>query len=246
MRILKPKLSVKWRLGRPRLWCSCVLLCFFAACGVREPTGEFPPLVCNLYGAPIIVVGVALNDASPVSEPHPSAFENRDVQRFSVRLAVENTLRGAGLGRQIKISFFSYVGSLGGSDRLSFIRKGERDIFYLFGTGTDFRSACDYGRSCAPVVFTGRHETVEAGSAEQQAAEILLARGEGATDKQVIYAIGSYANMAEDRAIVAQVQKLARSESPAVEQAACEALQRLSLPCPTPSGRQGNAKIPPQ
>jgi hypothetical protein len=123
-------------------------------------------------------------------------------------------------------------------------RAGDRLMFFLQRENGYLRTVCDQWKHCTVNVFSGAHADYQPRSNDVTHAmiDILLTRGRGATDQQMIKAIDAFNmySMNTDYAIEA-LEKLAKSETPAVSKAARQQLdQELSMNCTQPPGCGGN------
>lgn len=119
-------------------------------------------------------------------------------------------------------------------------RMGDRVLFFLLRDHGHLRTACDQYNNCAIDVFSGAHPGYKSPSNDVTASiiDILLTRGQNASDQQMIKAIDDfhlYAMNAEYA--MGALQKLAKEETPVVRSAARRKLgQELTDNCTQPTG----------
>lgn len=175
---------------------GCTLL--YVGCNKAPPIVEYPIAEGGLrgdqlYAAPVIVVGRIISD-SAVGRSHPSKWdESIQVQRSRVKVDIENNLKGKVPVGQVSICYFIYLNApdgpprLGGSQRGGRWHIGDREIFFLRWDSGVLRTVCDEWASCVVPVFSGAHPAYKPNPAkpiEHAIIDILLTRGEGATNQQ--------------------------------------------------------------
>ena len=230
---------------------SLLLLAFFVSCtgcrrefGIRETEPKYS--INDPAGVPIVLVGKVIERGRPVGPFHRSRFGRLDVQLWKAGVQVENVLQG-GVGRG-DVDIFYFIHDVPGSARILFLLPGERDVFFLMKDGDKLRTICEAARNCcAETVTTGAHP--DSGKASglpinQAITDILLTRGIGVNDKQLMEAVAKQGNSPRfgEEATVSSLLRLVKTESPAVREAACESLRRWKHPCEEEIA--GNAKTP--
>lgn len=233
------RLMTKTRSMHPLWMAACLAL---VGCG--GPTAqmqEYPPVVRCLSDEPVVFVGRVME--SPVGEGAlaPSRFNGLPVQLFRVQVDVENVLAGDVSPSPVRIFFYSYVGDLGSSQpSLADLSPGERDVFYLIKDSGQLRMACNQFKDCVTVVWTGAHPNFKKQpneSVDDAIAAITLSRGVGATDSQMIEAIGHGNQIAcgREAPLMKQLRILAATETPAVRAVATQLLTdsnaTVAVPC---------------
>lgn len=216
-------------------------VCVLLGCGQQSAMIEYPPLIdlpdSNFRDhVPIIFAGTALTTPTPVGDPRHSRFDGILMQPFLWKVHVENVLKGnISAGETVDLNFFMSVESLGGRPQLSDVQPGQRDLFFVQRDSGKLRLICDGWRSCVPVIRSGSHPNFKADPnvpLDNQIADILLSRGVGATDDEMVRAIGETGININAQAIAEKLQHLAQTETPVVRAAACRSLKGLDHPCP--------------
>ncbi len=183
---------------------------------------------------PVIVVGRIVSNVA-IREEHGSCRDKYfPVQLYRVTVDVENVLRGKNIPNEIRVYYFSGVGSQGGPARLGMRenggrwRVGDRELFLLRWDSGVLRTKCDTLAACVYPVLTGAHPGFRVDPTKPIAysvVRLLLSRGEGCSDKQMIEAIESLQswNLSEKYALT-RLLDIAETETPPVRNAACQDL----------------------
>ena len=159
---------------------------------------EYPPLTGMIAQnwvplIPVIICGRAVSHLNPVGEVRKSRFTGRPIMPFVITVKVENVVQGdVSAGDSISIYTFVDVDSEGGTGRLQYVEIGDRNIYLLLRDGDTFRLVCDGCAYGAPKVYSGAHPGLKRNEnllAAEQIAEILLTRGECATDEGMVEGI---------------------------------------------------------
>lgn len=140
-----------------------------AAVGIAAGCGpaiqESPPprvsgsILTYLAASSAILVGV-VDDVKEAGWIHSSKYGGQPVQLCSVKVTVENVLKGPVSPGSMTLYYFAKRGNMGGLDRMNFL-PGYRLIFYLRRESGEWRTACDYYEMCVGRVLTGRHPTLK-------------------------------------------------------------------------------------
>jgi hypothetical protein len=201
---------------------------------------EYPGLYCPSTTAPIILVGLAKDQPRAEGKPHLSRFDGRPTQLFSVQISVENVLVGDVARGKATVFFFMNVDSFTGNSRVGDMVRGERDLFFLLRDSGKLRTICDGGRECLPRILTGAHPHFawkKGYQVEDAVLELLLSRGEGATDQNMIQALGrtdlGFTGQAiyQDESYIKRLRIIAGTETRPVASVACDILTQFKLPC---------------
>jgi hypothetical protein len=188
----------------------------------------------------MIVVGRIL-EYSDVGRPHPSKWiPNFPVQLGSIKIQVENVLQGEDTRGDISVFFFRYLAISEGAPRIGVRgrggtwRIGDREIFFLQRDSGVLRTVCDGWAHCVMPVLTGAHPEFKSNPNSSNTAiiDILLTRGEGCSDQQMVDAISQFRayDYGPDYTIK-KLNEIARTETPKVRKAACQKLKNLGKPC---------------
>jgi hypothetical protein len=188
---------------------------------------------------PVIVVG-RIDSNIAVRSQHGSCLDPYfTVQLYRVTVDVENVLRGQGIPGKIAVYYFSGVGSMGGPPRLGMHenggrwQRGDRELFLLRRDSGVLRTKCDTLHACVYPVLTGAHPAFRVDTTKPiaySAVRLLLSRGEGCSDRQMIEAIASEFPNSPGAAelsmkyAIARWQEIAQTETPDVRNAACKKL----------------------
>lgn len=259
------------RAGRWPVGAICIaigaLLC--AACASSPPITELPSYVrlrferAELGSIPVILVG-QIKGYSEIGGSRPSRWSSDfPVQLARVDVQVDTVLQAytfaGGIIREgnapegrVPIYYFhatratptpsmAWMGMSGYGGRW---RMGDRVMFFLLRENGHLRAACDQHSDCTINVLSGAHRGYRPQSTDVTTSiiDILLTRGQGATDRQMVKAIDDFHlySMNAEYAIGA-LQKLAGQETPVVSKAARQKLdEELSTNCTQPPGCGGN------
>jgi len=184
----------------PRIAVLLVLVAFAACMGCcpSPQATEFParyenysPLAISLV--PMILVGLVQENASPAGEFHPSRIDGHGpIRRWRARVRVENVLQGNVPQTEVDVFYFIGTDNLGSSDIYLNLPAGARRIFFLQRDGGELCPIHDGWESSVEPVFSGAHPSFKIDSqklAAETITDLLLSRGEGATDKSMIEAV---------------------------------------------------------
>ncbi len=219
---------------------SLMALLISTSCSRSNPMTEYPGLYCPSTTAPIILVGLAKDQPRAEGKPHLSRFDGRPTQLFSVQISVENVLVGDVARGKATVFFFMNVDSFTGNSRVGDMVRGERDLFFLLRDSGKLRTICDGGRECLPRILTGAHPHFawkKGYQVEDAVLELLLSRGEGATDQNMIQALGrtdlGFTGQAiyQDESYIKRLRIIAGTETRPVASVACDILTQFKLPC---------------
>jgi len=230
---------------RTRTAVVAVSVLLYVACGAVPPIAEHKPSTDSLpfyqlESVPIVVVAKILANSS-IGRPRLSKWDSHLwVQLYRAQLRIENVLRGPVMrGNNIQIYYFAEVGTIGGPPRLGMTTAGgtwhiyDREIFFLQTDSGVLRTTCDSLHFCAVPIFTGAHpelkDTSEA-PIPHKITDVLLTRGRGCRDQELIKAIQQAPYFDRSYAIK-KLAELARTETPEVRKAACDALGALGHAC---------------
>ena len=229
--------------------CLLGVAIFSSGCEKVPPITELDhwgidPVTHTMPAAPIMVVGQIVGHAE-LGRPRPARERPTEpVQLYRLTVQIENVLQGEATTGRFLIYYFASVGSSGGPAQLNFNGKfgawdiGDRKIFWLRqdrATGV-LRTNVDNWAVCVTQVLTGAHpgyrrrpgETID-----QAIVDILLTRGEGCSDRDLIASISSSgASSYDPRYAVRKLQYLAEHETPDVRRAAQAKLQQLRVYSP--------------
>ncbi len=220
---------------KPLLFCLlCATAFLFLGCTRVPLLVEYPDFEQHLPfeyigRVPIILVGCVIAD-STVASPHPSKWnDGLKVQLSRATVQVENVLQGDVGPGEISIYYFRYL-LVSGPPRLNGWQKGARNVFFLRRDTGVFRTFCDGWARCVVPVFSGPHPGFYLkGPLEQQIVDLLLTRGQGTGDQEMVQAIfRSQADQFADGYTIQKLQRTAMNETPAVRQAACKKLSSFS------------------
>jgi hypothetical protein len=214
-------------------WLAIVLL----ACGCRrdlklEP--RFVPLEANPYKAfsrvPIIVVGKILSNVN-------TNMVRRSDNLCRLRVSVENSLKGDLQNGDQDFYYFNNLRKLHGSGQLGMWpigtwRLGDRLMFFLVKEDGNFRFYCDVDLACAVPILTGQHPEFKYNpklALGDNIAEVLLSRGVGCRDREMIEAMSSSgADLFSPNYFRFKLQMFAQTETSAVRKAASELLAKTT------------------
>jgi hypothetical protein len=159
---------------------------------MRESKPGYPILKPeDVARVPVIIEGLVIESGAPVSTVQRSPIDGGFTQLWKGRVRVENVLQGR-VSEGI-IDIFYFVGDIPGSSRRILFRPGERNLFFLRWDGpylptTNHRSA----NACLLKVLTGPHPNFNrapGASINDAIIRLLLTRGNGADDQQMIGAV---------------------------------------------------------
>jgi hypothetical protein len=219
------------------------LCCYFAlvsslfCCFSCEPGAQISPLPPRFTGLdlpaiPGIVIAEAMEDCHPLRDVQISAWNGRPVQLWKVHVRVEHVLQGDITQKTLDIPYFVDQGmSTGGVSRLTDIKKGSSEVFFLQRDGSYWRTICEGWRSCVFWIRTGTHYRSKI-DLNLPIADILidlmLSRGDRTDDRQIIDAIYHPEGRWGWMPVINALHKLANQEkSPVVRSAALKQLQKL-------------------
>jgi len=221
-------------------------------CNREPPIFEYPSFVRLPYneqvaGVPVILVGRILS-CSPNGSPHPSRWDGRTLmQMFKLDVRVENILQGDLAVSQVSVFYFMNTVASEGPARLGLFatggtwHTGDREMFFLQRDSGVLRTICDTWRNCVIPIHSGSHSPIKRGPNTwigDSIAHILLTRGEGCSDMEMIQALSEGAGVAysfSPNTTIRELQQTAAHETPPVRHEACEALGALGHPCLAPN-----------
>lgn len=232
---------------------ACLGLAFSCAgCSSAPRLTEYPAFVDfpdsrpdRIPYIPVILVGTIAGRPSYLGDIRASRWDSGrpPLQLVRVTVQVETILQSHGEipKGEVPIYFFIRSGSYSGPPRLGDWNVGDRMMFFLQQENGYLRTICDHYKGCTMEVFSGAHRGFRAGKIGDAIIDLLLTRGEGAGDEQMIRAINISSRAADlDPAYaMRKLRKLAAEETPAVAKAACQKLQlELNAICvPVPWNR---------
>ena len=235
---------VKFRLDRKvRSVSPLVLLLplFCVGChrdyGIRESKSEYSIFAPGVEKVPIILVGEVTGKSAPVAPPHRSQNADFYVQLWRAKVKVENVLQGEIDPGTVDIFYFWFWRPITGGQEPLNLPLGERDIFFLMKDGGHLRTICDAARNCSVMtILTGAHPNFRRApgqSISQAITDILLTRGIGVNDKQMVEAVDRQGSLQQfgEQPMVRTLQSLVHKESPPVREAACESLREWKRHC---------------
>ncbi len=202
---------------------------------MTESKPEHPILQpSDVAETPVILEGLVVADGVPAAPVQKSPLDGRFVQLRKGRVHVENVLQGK--VSQSDVDVFYFIGDIPGSAEAIGLRAGERNILFLRRDGTKLRTNEDRSANgCLLKVVTGPHPNFRrapGASINQTIIDLLLTRGSGVDDKQMIAAIDkNYSRFVGEEQVVKTLQRLASVESPVVREAACQDLLFSKHPC---------------
>ena len=204
---------------------------------------EFPARYYNqspeqIVQVPIILVGVVLANATQVGDFHPSRIEGHGpIRGFRSRIRVENVLQGNVSQGEVDIFYFIGADSLGSSAGILNLPAGVRRIFFLQRDGGKLRTIYDGWDLTVEEVYSGAHPSFKRNPARpvtEAIVDLLLTRGERATDKDMIeavYWVGGSMGIFGRETVIKKLQQLSREETLPVREEACYFLAEEKLPC---------------
>jgi hypothetical protein len=221
------------------------LLAFTASLGCcpSPQMTEFPARYNNkvpeqIMQVPIILVGLVLTNATQVGDFHPSRIEgNAPIRGLRSRIRVENVLQGNVSQGEVDIFYFIGTDSLGSSAGILNLPAGVRRIFFLQRDGGKLRTIYDNWDLTVEEVYSGAHPSFKRDPARpitEAIVDLLLTRGEGATDKDMIeavYWVGGRMGIFGRETVIKRLQQLSREETLPVREEACYFLAEAKLPC---------------
>lgn len=211
-----------------------------AGCNTVPKLVEYPPShepgdYQRAMSAPIILVGRLVHDSAVEHKFRPSRWDQGlNVNLWRVTVHVENVLRGGVSPDEIDVYYFRY-NFVSGPARVGTWQMGDRKIFFLRRDSGVLRTACDGWSSCVIPLLTGFHPGFRTDPDKPIAysiVDLLLTRGQGCGDKQMIEAIsktGAYLFSMEYT--IQRLRQLAMAEGPEIRRQACETLASLGYPC---------------
>jgi hypothetical protein len=223
---------------------ALALLAFTASLGCcpSPQMTEFPARYDNqapeqIVHVPIILVGVVLTHTQ-VGDFHPSRIEgNAPIRGFRCRIRVENVLQGNVSQGEVDIFYFIGTDSLTGGTSILNLPAGVRRIFFLQRDGGKLRTIYDNWETTVEKVYSGAHPSFKRNPnrpVTEAIVDLLLTRGEGATDKdmmEAVYWVGGRRGMFGEETVIKKLQQIAREETLPVREEACYFLADRKLPC---------------
>jgi hypothetical protein len=196
----------------------------------------------RVASVPIVIVGRILAH-SEVGRPHPSRWDVKyPMQLYKVTVQVENVLRGDLDRGTVRIFYFANLYASEGPPRMGMVgrggqwRVGDRLIWFLRRDAGVLRTVLDTWAQCTDPVLTGSHVNYRPRPGEtlsQMVVDILLDRGEGCSDQQMVEALSkSVPEWFDLPYTVQKVRRLSEDKSPEVRKAAREKLERLAYSWP--------------
>jgi hypothetical protein len=230
---------------------ALALLAFTASLGCcpSPQMTEFPARYYNqspeqIVQVPIILVGVVLTQTQ-VGDFHPSRIEGHGpIRGFRCRIRVENVLQGNVSQGDVDIFYFIGADSLGSSAGILNLPAGVRRIFFLQRDGGKLRTIYDGWDLTVEEVYSGAHPSFKRNPARpvtDSIVDLLLTRGEGATDKdmlEAVYRVGGGMNIFGAETVVKKLQQVAREETLPVREEACYFLAEAKHPCEGTTGKE--------
>lgn len=251
-------LTGKWSLGALFTWAAAL---FCAGCNSGPPLTEYPtfidlPGATNMGAIPLILVGRIVG-FSTVGHAHSSRWESDfPVQLARVNVQVETVLQSYtvvnGILRPANepagvVSIFYYfhpeaavpgVAEMGMSGHGGSWHIGDRVMFFLQRENGYLRTLCDRWRHCTRAVLTGSHLGYRPRSNDVTVSiiDILLTRGQGASDQQIAEAIQAFRPSDFNPTYAVQkLQELAQEETPVVREVARQKIEEeLTYNCQRP------------
>ena len=203
---------------------------------MRESKTAYPILNPEeVARVPLILEGFVIANGVPVSAAQRSPVDGGFCQLWKGRVRVENVLQGRVKDRVVDIFYF--LGDIPGSGRRILFRSGERHILFLRWDGPNLRTTDDRSaNACLLKVLTGPHTNFTRApgiSINEAIMQLVLTRGNGVPDKQMIEAIedSKYSRFVAEAQVIRTLQRVVRAETPIVREAACAQLVRLGHPC---------------
>jgi len=196
----------------------------------------------QLASIPIIVVGRILANENIGSARQEDQFP-APVQLCRVTIQIETVLRGDMTTDRASVYYFTEVGSTGASPRLGMSpytgswHLGDRMIFFLRRDAGVLRTTCDFSDYCVVQVFSGAHPGFNVNPDKPLAeniVDLLLTRGNGSSDRQMIKAITKSRVLDLSEAYALQkMEQLALGGPQEITNAACDLLSAYNRPCAT-------------
>ncbi len=201
------------------------------------------PPICSLkpndYNhVPVILVGTMTEGSTPVGEFHPARYNSQLLtRRYRTKMRVENVLQGdVKSGEVVSIFFFVNAEVVGSADPMNF-PPGTRQMFFLQRDYGELRTITDNSpNECAIQVLSGPHPNFKRNLSRpviEDAKDLLLTRGEGTSDKQMVEAVdeadGCFLFDIESR--IQRFQDIAKKETPPVRAQVCSLLKLMQQPC---------------
>ena len=196
----------------------------------------------NIAEVPMILVGFVLADARPAGALRPSRRDGHQPTRpWMVSVRVENVLQGNVPQKEISLFYFLGTDNLGSSASPLTFATGDRKLFFLERDAGVLRTICDNWDSCVEPVFSGFHPHFKKDSHQpvtEAIVDLLLTRGEGATDNDMIKAVRRVAGFHGygEQVAIKRLQQVAREETAPVRAAGCYELAFGGHPCASNSG----------
>jgi hypothetical protein len=219
-------------------------------CCPNPQATEFParydnssPLATSLV--PVIFEGLVLVNDSPAGQFHSSRIDGHGpARRWRCKVRVENVLQGNVPQREVDIFYFIGADNLGSSLSPLVLLAGARRIFFLQWDGGELRTIYDGWENSVEKVYSGAHpgfKRAPQSSVTEAIVDLLLTRGEGASDKSMIeavYRVGGRMSMFGAEVVIKRLQQIAREETLPVKQEACYFLAEAKHPCEGIAGKE--------
>ena len=212
---------------------TLIALAACTGCAANHSSTEFPARYDNyspqsIALVPVIFEGLVVANASPIGDFQPSRINGHGpTRRWRARVRVENVLQGDVPHEEVDIFYFIGTDNLGSSDSTLNLPAGARRIFFLQRDGGELRLIHDGWESSVVKVLSGAHHFFKRDPhkpATDAIVDLLLTRGEGAKDKDMIEAIYWVAGLPDkfgNEAVIKKLQQLAREETPPIRAEAC-------------------------
>ena len=210
------------------LLASCVA--FRQYDGIEETASKYS--MQDPAHVPIIVAALVTGDTAAVGSVRPSKVYQQ-IQLTKARIRIENVLQGD--VQPGETDLFSFTYQTPGSARPLHLKAGERDLFFLLRDGNKLRTICEGVRNCcAQTVMTGAHPEFKRDASKpinQEISDFLLSRGSGVDDAQMMAAIEKQGVIFGNDAMLNTLAAIAKNETPAAREAACEQLLGTKYAC---------------
>jgi hypothetical protein len=228
---------------------AIALLGMVTAC-CRPQMTEFPARYSidspqAIEAVPVILVGLVLVGSHPAGPLHPSRVDPHVLtQLHQAKIRVENLVQGdVAQNDEINIFYSLDAVNLGSSASFLYFSRGDRRLFFLERDAGKLRTIYDTWNTCVLPVFSGFHPNFKRDPhqpATEAIVDLLLTRGEGATDKDMVKAVREVGNFDRfgDELQLKALQQIAREETPPVRHEACAELAIWGHPCPSSSDGQ--------
>ncbi len=206
--------------------------------------------------SPVILVGTITKPPAYVGSRHQSRWlpvptpPDSSVQLFRVIVEVETVLQSYGESpkREVPIYYFLWNTdqSYSGPPRLGNWQVGDRVMFFLRCENGYLRTVEDQRSGGTTIrVFSGAHPGFREDIPAHGVIDLLLTRGEGAGDEQMIQAIdGFHVSEVDPEYSVQKLRKLIGEETPPIATAACQKLKSILDMCFPPPYNAGPWQAP--